>query len=394
MIILTIIIILVTIILIFIKPGELFARVRDSSRYSNLRNIESSINQFQTDSPNGFLGTSTNIYISLPDSSATCSSWLNKLPQLINNFSYHCVSADNLALNNGNGWIPVNLNSDPLINFTLPVDPKNSPNHYYTYVVTPTNNYEVVAIPENNFQPAINDGGLDPALFEVGTDNSYYDPGLTIDWNFHDGTGTSASSAYKFNQDVGSFKTASSTCGSNCYPQWTTSNCPKNCLFFNGTSTQSYVESSNLYNYCSGFTFSAWVYPYSVNSTGVIITSGGYKDQIMKQSNNMLFGNVYDNYLPSTLQGSAFNQPNQWYFVTFTFDAKTLLAGLYVNGVQIASNVLGNGYGYCVGNDIVGTGTQDAGGSGSFYGLIDNVKIYNYALSADQIKSLYQGENL
>jgi hypothetical protein len=76
---------------------------------------------------------------------------------------------------------------------------------------------------------------------------------------------------------------------------------------------------------------------------------------------------------------------NTWYHITFTFDGSTFK--IYVNGV--------------LENSVVHTGTMtsvtgyDIGGSPgltSFPGLIDEVRIYNRALSAEEIQALYQAK--
>jgi hypothetical protein len=80
---------------------------------------------------------------------------------------------------------------------------------------------------------------------------------------------------------------------------------------------------------------------------------------------------------------------NQWHFVAATYDGKT--AHCYVDGVEKAHPVKNPGplkkstWDLCIGNSVVEYGT---GEFLAFDGLIDEVRIYNRALSAGEIKLL------
>jgi hypothetical protein len=80
-----------------------------------------------------------------------------------------------------------------------------------------------------------------------------------------------------------------------------------------------------------------------------------------------------------------------WYHVAVTVSARDVF--LYVNGVEQGTGTLG--VGDCQPNsDPVNIGVDyQVGGGRYFDGLIDDVRIYNYPLSAEEINNLYQTEN-
>jgi hypothetical protein len=79
---------------------------------------------------------------------------------------------------------------------------------------------------------------------------------------------------------------------------------------------------------------------------------------------------------------------DQWYMLTGTYDSKTKKFSMYVNGqFDIAADLQKGFTSANVAKLTVGVrGSED---SEYFNGLIDDVRIYNYALSANQVKALY-----
>lgn len=79
-----------------------------------------------------------------------------------------------------------------------------------------------------------------------------------------------------------------------------------------------------------------------------------------------------------------------WYHVTATFDTATNSLICYVNGKAEATNSSAT----FETMDSTGTmkiGTQGDGPANSFNGQIDDVRVYNYALTSTQVKTLYTG---
>lgn len=92
--------------------------------------------------------------------------------------------------------------------------------------------------------------------------------------------------------------------------------------------------------------------------------------------------------VPSTRSGSIYGKTNvndgQWHHVTGTYDGSKIR--LYVDGALDASaeakgSIKANDKAVCIG--------ENAEKTGRFWnGLIDDVRVYNYALNADEIAAL------
>jgi prepilin-type N-terminal cleavage/methylation domain-containing protein len=168
LIVLAIIAILATVLILTIKPGAIFSRARDTKRIGDLKNIEKIMDILSTDQTFNELNyASPNVvYISLPDSSPTCSSWLSQLPSLPSGWSYRCSATPTNI--DGTGWIPIPFSNFPILNISqLFIDPINKPPYYYSFVVG--GSYEVEAKLESNFQASLNDGGDSGGFYEKGT---------------------------------------------------------------------------------------------------------------------------------------------------------------------------------------------------------------------------------
>jgi len=161
-------------VIMSLNPQELIKQSRDSTRLSDLQNLNSTLSWFNADTRGtGFMGSSSVIYISIPDTSPTCSNL--GLPTPPSGWSYHCVTQENLQKTDGSGWIPVNFNQ---ISFgrtltKLPIDPINqtSTGNYYTYVANAGGLYEIDAFTESNKYKNISltDGGDSDNAIEIGS---------------------------------------------------------------------------------------------------------------------------------------------------------------------------------------------------------------------------------
>jgi hypothetical protein len=94
-------------------------------------------------------------------------------------------------------------------------------------------------------------------------------------------------------------------------------------------------------------------------------------------------------YFATNTGGSEWSQ-GDWFHVTLTYDGETLLG--YINGEQVALNTSPSGsIDYAGGNTDKVVGMHSTYSSGEFFtGNMDDVRIYNHALSTDDIKRLYK----
>ncbi len=153
-------------------------------------------------------------------------------------------------------------------------------------------------------------------------------------------------------------------------------------LQFNGTSSLVTVADSASLDLSTGMTLEAWVYPTSL---------GGWRDIIYK-ANDIYFLEgctptglapcVGGTFSSATLYGTNALPLNRWSHLAATYDGVTMR--LYVDGVQVSSRLQ-------TGNIAASTDPLTIGGdliSSQFWaGRIDEVRVYNRALSAAQILS-------
>jgi len=385
-------------VILSLNPSELLKQGRDSTRLSDLQNLNKSLSWFEADTGGtGFMGSSSVIYISIPDTTPTCSNL--GLPTPPSGYSYHCVTQQNLQKTDGSGWIPVNFNQ---ISFgktltKLPIDPINqtSTGNYYTYV--PGGSWKLTTRFDSQKYTSklvAQDGGPDPALYELGTDLNLapFVGGLVGYWSF-DETGTTAYdySGYENNGTMYSSSTITDL--------HTSSGCKRgSCANFNGV--DDYV-SDNVNNGTlnpQNFTVTAYFKPTDFScppgtaGKTLITTYGGYWDAYSIV--------IYSDYIrgsyragPAPASGAGINYAINTPTTTFNFAALSLnnkTLSFYFNGNKIQS-VDGNDpiyYNKPYSKFDIGI---PHGGMGSCYygGLIDEVRVYNRALSDSEIKAIY-----
>jgi lysophospholipase L1-like esterase len=136
----------------------------------------------------------------------------------------------------------------------------------------------------------------------------------------------------------------------------------------------------------SSYTKTAWVYRTSSGGGGVnsIISgdasSGGHTLRV--SNSNQLSAGHNGNW--NAVEDSEALTSETWYFVAVTYDAASDTMTLYKNGTGVDTAT--------VSDDVtdatiyIGASVADSGG---WQGTIDDVRIYSYALSPEQIESLY-----
>ncbi|MFI7228439.1 LamG-like jellyroll fold domain-containing protein [Nonomuraea angiospora] len=153
-------------------------------------------------------------------------------------------------------------------------------------------------------------------------------------------------------------------------------------LSFNGTSSWVTVADSASLRLTGGMTLEAWVRPTSVSGWRTVLMKEFGADLAYAIMGSGGSGPAAFIYTSSGANApAASNLPlNTWSHVAATYDGSTLR--MFVNGTQVATNPTG-------GNLRTGTSPLRIGGnSGSgeyFSGLIDEVRVYNKALTAAEI---------
>lgn len=233
----------------------------------------------------------------------------------------------------------------------------------------------------------------------------------------HPSVGSPVGSAighWKFDEGYGTTSYNSGTCASACNgtlnnmasPPTATSGWQTNGKFgkalgFNKGTT--YVDMGNptALKLTSDMTLSAWVYPSEFTSVDGIMTHSyntngnrGYGFGL-DSSGRLTFRASSDGTSVSTTNGTASVSLNSWSYVTATYNAAAGSVSYYING-KLDRTVTGlpNSIYSPSRNFQVGAWDSGATGSNLFSGMIDEVKIYNYALTADEVKlDMNQGKS-
>ncbi len=207
-------------------------------------------------------------------------------------------------------------------------------------------------------------------------------PGLVAAYSFDEGTGTTVMDS--------SGNTNRGTIGS---AMWKANGKYGGALMFNGTSSFVTVNDSPSLHLSTGMTLEAWVNP--------VLANGTWSDVIYKGDNNndnyFVEGSSPNNGSPVgggtfgsgtfgitnlTTVGTGALPTNQWSHVAATYNGTQL--ELYVNGVQISSQPQ-------TGNIMTSTNALQIGGDISngqyFDGELDEIRVYNLALTAAQIQA-------
>ena len=159
-----------------VNPAELLKQSRDVRRIADIKNLSVNIEKAKYNSQHTTMGTPGVVYISLPDSSFNCDNL--SLPELPPGFSYHCVPPEDLFNTGGNGWLPIDFDSNTSLTDVdmLPIDPINSLDSgmYYSYSVSADNGYLIAS---ENFESEKYDiaGDKDQTSTDGGNDDYEYE---------------------------------------------------------------------------------------------------------------------------------------------------------------------------------------------------------------------------
>ncbi|MEK7212529.1 MAG: LamG domain-containing protein, partial [Patescibacteria group bacterium] len=332
------------------------------------------------------LGTASTTYISIPDSSATCANL--GLPALPSGWTYACSNSTNYRKTNGQGWLPLAFtNMTTKAPFaSLPIDPINSTssNNYYTY--TPGASWALSSLLESQkylSKSSKDDGGYNPGKYEIGTNLSLLaqQEGLVGWWDFEEGSGTQAIDK-SGNSNTGTWNGTGQ--------HYTTGKTGSYAGQFNGSDdyiNMGFQGPSTSEISGSALTLTAWVKRNTIGSEHDIFTKNGPYFLAIK-SNNKVSGSIY-NGAWVTVTGTATISAGNWYHLVLVYNGSNI--SLYVNG-QFDNSAAQSGTLAGDGCSQIGRATDgncNTGVSAYLNGLIDDARIYRRALSATEIKAIY-----
>ena len=200
--------------------------------------------------------------------------------------------------------------------------------------------------------------------------------GLVAAYSFNEGSGTTVHDL-SGNGNNGAISNAT----------WSTAGGSGGALSFNGTNSYVTINDSNSLNLTNSMTLEAWVDPKSAT---------GYEDVLIKETpssglNYALYGSNSNSDPAANIVLSSGNQSaanpsglplNTWSFLAATYNGSSL--ALYVNGNLVKTTSVSGGITTSTGALQIG---GDSGVGQYFKGLIDEVRIYNQALSQTQIQT-------
>jgi chitodextrinase len=193
--------------------------------------------------------------------------------------------------------------------------------------------------------------------------------GLVAAYSFDDGSGTSLSDG-SGNGHTGTVSGATWAIGHS-----------GSALSFNGTNASVSLGSLGTF-YQSGFTLEAWVKKAGTKTDAAVVGSWNgdgpmlWVDHLVGHYQLTLGGSL-STYLDSGRTPTA----GQWQHLAATYDGTT--ARYYIDGVQVASRAAST----VGGSNVWRIGAYGGSPGGFFDGLIDDIRIYNHALSGAEVQT-------
>ena len=165
------------------------------------------------------------------------------------------------------------------------------------------------------------------------------------------------------------------------------SNTSNSALYINNTGTTSNILGLPYGN--SARTVSVWIKMAVLNSFGFNFiynygNSTNYYGAYFNNSNLYHFQNGSNHYVANT------NVVNAWVHYVFTYDGT--VSKIYKNGVVLGTNTIP--FNTINNGDLFRLGLTESGGQNYFNGAVDDLKIYNYAISDADVQSLFSNNTL
>lgn len=394
LVVIAIIAILAVVVVLTLNPAQLLAQSRDGTRVSDMATLSSAINLYNTDQggASGFsLGSSSVIYVSLPDPNATTTAGTNcsllGLPTLPATYSYHCAASSTYRNSNGLGWIPINFQSvssgNPLGSF--PVDPLNASSSYlyYTYVTNGTQ-YQLSSHMESAkyISEEAASGGSDPALYMSGSNTSLapFVGDMVGWWQLNEGSsGTAIDSSGEGN--IGSWSGTPTGISSYYSPGY---NQAWAGAFDGGTDT--ILASSSAIKFTGDFTVLLWVKTTASSSNQEILSTMNYGNNtgyvfLVGSNHEAYFDMNFNQYY---IHAGAVDN-GQWHQIVFTRSGGNGI--FYQDGVNTYAYTSVVTSSFSSINPTIAIGSDH--GSTYFAGSIEDVRFYSRALSATEVQAIY-----
>ena len=159
-------------------------------------------------------------------------------------------------------------------------------------------------------------------------------------------------------------------------------------LYINGTGTT--VSLTNLPVGNSSRTFSIWIKPTQFNGANRIF-SYGTPSGTAAYGASFVASRIYNFSWDNNLYNDQSTSLNVWKHIVCTYEQSTNTAKLYTDGNLITENTLNWN---TANNGILYLGSLFGEAAGTYVGYLDDLQIYNYALSQTEITNLYTNNSV
>ncbi|OGM91250.1 hypothetical protein A2755_02510 [Candidatus Wolfebacteria bacterium RIFCSPHIGHO2_01_FULL_48_22] len=217
----------------------------------------------------------------------------------------------------------------------------------------------------------------------LGKIEIYKETGLVGMWEFDEGSGTNAYDA-SGNGNTGTLTNFDFSGSSD----WVSLGKSGGALSFDGSNDYIFIGNPSQYQFIhsSSFTLTAWIYADSVSSGFKHIAGKSYLDYRFAQNNTAFSFRLDSNNM--ILEAPSSIETGNWVYVAGVYNGDTKKTQIFVDGLESASSTNETIDWTTTSNDFqIG---NSPGESYYFDGYIDDVRIYNRALSAEEIKRIYE----
>jgi len=203
------------------------------------------------------------------------------------------------------------------------------------------------------------------------------DPSLVGWWKFDEGIRTTASDS-SGNENHGAL----------IGPLEWTDGYDGKALSFNGSSNYVLVQDSPSLNMTDAITIAAWINPSWTGNNRILQKSSGGGDNqyrlLREWGDNMVFH--LPGLSPNRLQFPGLPSAGEWTLLAATYDGSSMK--VYYNAVVVGEMATSGQLGTTNGTLCIGTKDEMALAGDEYHGMLDDVRIYNRALSQSEIKLL------
>lgn len=190
-------------------------------------------------------------------------------------------------------------------------------------------------------------------------------------WTMDEGSGSSANDSSE-NANTGTITDATWKNAAECKFG--------NCLFFNGAGDYVSVNNTGI-DISSGGTLSAWIKPSNITTSSTQTIIANTVDSENKWAITLVNASLQGTYIDdiTIFRESGSIATTDWHHVVYIFNGT--IDSLYIDGVKQSGNTIAS----VTSTAGLNIGSSALDGSSSWNGLIDDVKIYNYARTQKQI---------